>query len=142
MQISEIFWKKQPIISGYPPYLFYGKIILLLSGNMLHAKAGTIRYCWFSRLPIEWFCWVAAFILLYFSNPDTHHFTLCPLENMGIQWCPGCGLGRSIALLLHGRIQASFHLHMLGIPAFLVLVYRIYCLTKPMITVIYKNNHE
>ncbi|WP_325636490.1 DUF2752 domain-containing protein [Parapedobacter sp.] len=84
----------------------------------------------FSKLPIEWVCWVSALFLLYFSNPHTHHFSLCPLDNVGIAWCPGCGLGRSIALLMHGELQESIRMHRLGIPAFLVIVHRIYNLSR------------
>ncbi len=44
---------------------------------------------------------------------------------MGISWCPGCGLGHSIAFLLHGNIYNSLHAHWLGIPALLIILYRI-----------------
>ncbi|WP_436830833.1 DUF2752 domain-containing protein [Parapedobacter sp. DT-150] len=83
-----------------------------------------------SALPIELLCWTTALVLLYFSNPHSHHFTLCPLENMGLDWCPGCGLGRSIALFMHGEIPASFRMHWLGIPAFGVIAHRIYALSR------------
>jgi Protein of unknown function (DUF2752) len=49
---------------------------------------------------------------------------------MGITWCPGCGLGHSIAFLLHGDIRNSFHAHWLGIPALVIILYRIYDLVK------------
>ncbi len=84
----------------------------------------------FSKWPIEWMCWISALFLLYFSNPHVHHLSLCPLDNLGITWCPGCGLGRSIALLMHGELQESIRMHWLGIPAFLVIVHRIYSLSK------------
>jgi len=82
------------------------------------------------KLPIEGLCWTAALVLLYFSDPHNHHFTLCPLENTGLKWCPGCGLGRSIALFMQGKIGASFAMHWLGIPAFFVILQRIYILSK------------
>lgn len=84
----------------------------------------------FSKLPIEWMCWVSALFLLYISDPHAHHFSLCPLDNIGIRWCPGCGLGRSIALLMHGELQESIGMHWLGVPAFLVIVHRVYRLSK------------
>lgn len=96
----------------------------------------------FSNLPIEWACWVSALALLYLSNPHSHHFTLCPLENMGGDWCPGCGLGRSIALLMHGEIRASFGMHWLGIPALLIIVHRIYRLSQISYISWKKNNHH
>lgn len=85
---------------------------------------------WVQKLPVEWVCWVSALVLLYAGDPQTHHFTLCPLENAGIGWCPGCGLGRSITLFMHGEIGASFKLHWLGIPAFFVILHRIVSLSK------------
>lgn len=87
----------------------------------------------FSKLPIELICWVTALVGLYFVNPGAHHFTLCPLQHLGVDWCPGCGLGRSISLLMHGEFKASVAMHILGIPAFLVLVHRVYVLAKPTV---------
>ncbi|WP_317615108.1 DUF2752 domain-containing protein [Parapedobacter composti] len=83
-----------------------------------------------ATLPLELVCWITALVALYLTNPHEHHFTVCPLENMGVGWCPGCGIGRSIALLMHGEITASLAMHWLGIPAFLVIIHRIYILLK------------
>lgn len=84
----------------------------------------------FSKWPIELVCWVGALILLYCASPDAHHHTLCPLGAAGLSWCPGCGLGRSISLLMHGDIMGSVQMHVLGIPAFGVLLFRIYTLVR------------
>lgn len=89
----------------------------------------TIR---FSKLPIELICWMTALAALYFVNLGNQHFTLCPLGSIGFDWCPGCGLGRSISLLMHGDFKASIAMHGLGIPAFLVLIHRIYVLTNQL----------
>ena len=77
------------------------------------------------KLPLELMMWSAALILLALLHPSPNHFTLCPLENMGIYWCPGCGLGRSISYLLHGEIKSSIQQHWFGIPALYILIYRI-----------------
>jgi hypothetical protein len=75
--------------------------------------------------------WVLALIALAVSNPAAPgHFTLCPLSLLGFTWCPGCGLGHSIAFLFHGDIKSSFHAHWLGIPALIILLYRIYQLGR------------
>lgn len=95
-----------------------------------------------SKLPIEWMCWMIALLLLYFSNAHVHHFSLCPLENMGFDWCPGCGLGRSIALLMHGEFQKSMQMHWLGIPVFCVIVHRIYILSGIAYTNWIKTYHH
>ncbi|WP_332911961.1 DUF2752 domain-containing protein [Algoriphagus boritolerans] len=39
------------------------------------------------------------------------HLSLCPLNQLGFEWCPGCGLGRSMNLLAHGDFQASWSMH-------------------------------
>lgn len=74
--------------------------------------------------------WVSALILLAFTNPYEHHFTLCPLANLGLDWCPGCGLGRAISHILHGNFTESFKMHWLGFPALMLIGYRIYSLIK------------
>ncbi|WP_255563630.1 DUF2752 domain-containing protein [Mucilaginibacter rivuli] len=68
--------------------------------------------------------WVSAMIALAFSDPAKPHFTLCPLKLMGITWCPGCGLGHSISYLFRGEFRSSFHAHWLGVPALIIIFYR------------------
>jgi len=51
--------------------------------------------------------------------------SLCLLRNLGVDACPGCGLGRSIAHLFAGRFAESFAAHPLGAAAVLILVARI-----------------
>ena len=53
---------------------------------------------------------------------------------MGFNWCPGCGLGHSIAFLLHGDIRNSWHAHWLGVPALVIIVYRIVELVRMNLT--------
>lgn len=79
----------------------------------------------FSKWPLELIIWSAGLLLLAFSCPDSDHFTLCPLANAGISWCPGCGLGRSVSYLLHGELERSLNQHWFGIPAFIILIHRV-----------------
>lgn len=75
---------------------------------------------------IELCIWLAALILLAFTDPVSHpHFGLCPLAGIGINWCPGCGLGRSVIFILHGNLATSLQQHWFGVPALLILVNRI-----------------
>ncbi|RYD85950.1 MAG: DUF2752 domain-containing protein [Sphingobacteriales bacterium] len=87
------------------------------------------RTNWIKTLFAKYFeltFWVAAIIALAATNPATDgHFNLCPLKLAGITWCPGCGLGHSIAWLLKGNISQSFHAHWFGIPALLIICWRI-----------------
>jgi hypothetical protein len=82
--------------------------------------------------PLELFCWISALVLLATADPHAHHFTLCPLANLGITWCPGCGLGRSITSLFHGELSASFSHHWLGLPALALIGNRIFQLSKQL----------
>lgn len=74
------------------------------------------------KVNFEAWVWFAGLTILAILKPDAHtHFTICPFRLMGIEWCPGCGLGRSISYLFHGNISASYHCHILGIPTALYL---------------------
>lgn len=77
-------------------------------------------------LSLEGIVWLVSLIYLAtLSNNIEQHFTFCPLSNLGFEHCPGCGLGRSISMILHGHFIESFDFHWLGIPALLIIVYRI-----------------
>lgn len=75
--------------------------------------------------------WVSAIILLLIFNPaQQSHYSFCLFKNLGIKFCPGCGLGHSISYLLHGNLYASINAHPLGIVALPVILYRILKLAK------------
>ncbi|MCA5004846.1 DUF2752 domain-containing protein [Sphingobacterium bovistauri] len=77
-------------------------------------------------LPLELIIWVVALIVLYHLDVhDKEANSLCPIHSAGLGWCPGCGLGRAIGLLMHGYVSESIEMHWFGIPTFLVLLYRI-----------------
>src|SRR5215217_1603038 len=82
----------------------------------------------------ELIIWVLALVMLGVATPmehgHLHHFSLCPLASVGIEWCPGCGLGRSVTQLMHGNFAESWKYHWLGLPALLMIVYRIVELIK------------
>jgi hypothetical protein len=85
------------------------------------------------KLPVELMAWLGGLFLLALSNPALHHYTLCPFANLGISWCPGCGLGRSISALFHFEFARSFRYHWFGIPAFFILLHRVWQLSKKTI---------
>lgn len=51
-------------------------------------------------------------------------WTLCVFHSLGLELCPGCGLGHSIGFLVRGAFAASFEAHPLGVPIFAVLLAR------------------
>ncbi len=80
----------------------------------------------FLRQNLEAFAWISA--ILYFALSPVHsenHFTICPLSLAGFEYCPGCGLGRSMILLLHGNVSESFATHPLALFALVILAFRI-----------------
>ena len=82
------------------------------------------------KLPLELIIWMSALLFLAFTASGSSHSSLCPLDNFGFKWCPGCGLGRSLRFLLHGEFSLSFDNHWFGIPAFIILFHRIVQLFK------------
>jgi hypothetical protein len=88
------------------------------------------RYFAFLRsVKLEAVIWMAGLAALAFIDPySSEHLSICPLHNLGFDFCPGCGLGRAISFLFRGDITASFEAHPLGIPALLILCHRIFVL--------------
>jgi hypothetical protein len=82
------------------------------------------------KFPPEAFIWIVALITLFFVNPSANHFTICPFHHLGLDFCPGCGLGRSISYLLSGHFRESFESHPLGLFAVIILLHRIQQLIK------------
>ena len=75
---------------------------------------------------LEAFIWIT--VIVYFAAspiPSGEHFTICPFSLAGFEHCPGCGLGRSLILLLHGHIAESLQMHPLAILALVVLATRV-----------------
>ena len=97
----------------------------------------TLRFILFKikQVPLEAWIWTTGLIVLAFYNPyDESTITICPLHHMGLDFCPGCGLGRSISFFFHGELRLSFATHPLGIVSFFILVLRIITLTKKSLT--------
>jgi len=90
---------------------------------------------WISRFPLELIFWIGSLVALFFLNPHAaSHMSLCPLSQLGFDWCPGCGLGRSMSLLLSGEFEASWSMHPLAMLAFVVIFSRIWQLIKNLKT--------
>ena len=75
---------------------------------------------------LEAVIWILGLSYLAIFNPiSDHHFTICPIKNLGFSFCPGCGLGESISYLFRLEITESFSSHPLGLFAFVILLQRI-----------------
>ena len=86
-----------------------------------------------------WF-WILALLSLALSTP-THetHFSFCIFKMMGIDFCPGCGLGHSIIFLFHGDLIESWNTHPLAILAVAVLIHRIFVILRKDIKLLKLN---
>ncbi len=83
------------------------------------------------RIDFEVLFWLLAFLYLSVINPyQPKHLDFCLFSLVGIENCPGCGLGKSISMIFHGDIVGSFNSHPLGIPALILIIRRIYQLIK------------
>lgn len=78
------------------------------------------------RLPWEAAWWTVALVSLACTDPSGEGLLrLCPLDWLGLTFCPGCGLGHGIAHLFRGDLAASVHAHPLAPLAVAVLSHRI-----------------
>ncbi len=79
-----------------------------------------------SLIKLEMLIWISAIGFLLLINPyNQDHHSLCFFKNLGIEFCPGCGLGRSISLIFRGDLSGSFQMHPLGIPVLAMILMRV-----------------
>lgn len=79
---------------------------------------------------LELIFWVSGFTYLSLFSPEHNHFSFCPLKQLGFSWCPGCGLGKSISMILRLDIIQSFKFHPLGAFAITIIILRIVQIIK------------
>ncbi len=82
--------------------------------------------------PLELILWIGSIIAILTINPYSDSFSLCPLHNLGLDWCPGCGLGKGMNLLARGEFKASWEMHPLASLAYGVIFHRIWILIKQL----------
>jgi hypothetical protein len=83
-------------------------------------------------LHFEWMALTAGLLLMALLDPFAGQASLCLIERAGFSYCPGEGLGRSMALAFRGEFSASFQLHPAGIAA-------IFILTGRILSIFYRN---
>src|SRR5690625_368370 len=76
-------------------------------------------------MKFEWVALLAMLMLATTLDPASSEPYYCLLQQLGSELCPGCGLGRSMALAAQGSYQASIQMHPMGIVAISVLLFRI-----------------
>ena len=83
--------------------------------------------------------WSLGLIFLFFIDPTRETITFCLFKWAGFNSCMGCGIGRSIHYALHLQLGQSLNTHFFGIPATVILIYRVF---KLCFTSKHKYHHE
>ena len=81
---------------------------------------------------IEWIVFLGGLFLMAIMDPFTTGHSLCAFDALGIPFCPGEGLGHSIAFLFRGDFSAALQANFMGPIAVLVLSARIIKLWKEL----------
>ncbi|MFN5332606.1 MAG: DUF2752 domain-containing protein [Bacteroidota bacterium] len=85
-----------------------------------------------SQWPLELIFWIGCILSILTINTEVKAFSLCLLHQLGLDWCPGCGLGRAMKLLASGEFQASWQHHPAAGLAYGVIFHRIWVLVKQL----------
>lgn len=88
---------------------------------------------------VELLFWSLALVALYFDWGHHLGFSLCLWSSLGFEFCPGCGLGRSIHSLLHGQWVRAWQFNPLGYLAIPILFLHLFSLSKSLINEQGKN---
>lgn len=79
---------------------------------------------------LEWSVFLVGLILLAMMSPENNGHTWCLFEYAGIGFCPGEGLGHSIAYTFRGDLSSAINAHFAGPAAVLILSFRIIHILK------------
>lgn len=93
-------------------------------------------------LHFEWIVLLTGFLLVIFMDPFADAASFCPIDRLGFEFCPGCGLGKSVALAARGHLSASLQSHPLGFLAVAVIIGRIGSIFRRNYNLIKEKNHE
>jgi hypothetical protein len=82
----------------------------------------------FTKLFFLHFEWVALMGLLLMAaliNLESTGISFCIFDRVGFSFCPGEGIGRSIAFAFRGSFVESVNAHPAGLPAILIIITRV-----------------
>ena len=82
---------------------------------------------------LEWVVLLTGLVLMAILNPYTLETSWCLIDLIGFTYCPGTGLGHSIAYLFRGEIINSLEANLMGPVAVVVLSLRIINIWKDLI---------
>ncbi|MEX0608232.1 MAG: DUF2752 domain-containing protein [Balneolaceae bacterium] len=67
-------------------------------------------------------------------DPATTGTSFCLFDLAGVSFCPGEGLGHSVAYTFRGDLSSAFQAHLAGPVAVFILTFRILHIWKKLIT--------
>lgn len=79
---------------------------------------------------------------MIFLDPFGQSASICPIDRMGFDFCPGCGLGKSVAFAVRGNLSASLQSHPLGLFAILIIIARIGSVFRRNVNLNKEQNNE
>jgi hypothetical protein len=79
----------------------------------------------FIQKHVEWVVFGTGLLLLGLMNPENTGISFCLFEWVGISFCPGEGLGHSIAYTFRGDLSSAMNAHFAGPAAIAILSFRI-----------------
>jgi hypothetical protein len=71
---------------------------------------------------LQAFSWTIVLVVLFFMDRGSASGSLCLFRFLGLENCPGCGIGHSISEALHFNFSKSFEAHIMGLPATFFLI--------------------
>lgn len=84
----------------------------------------------FIKQNLEWLTFFVGLILMGTMDPFTEGSSFCLFDMIGIPFCPGEGLGHSIAWFFRGEFSQSFQANLFGPIAVIILSSRILLIWK------------
>lgn len=93
-------------------------------------------------LHFEWVALATGLVLMATLTPGGSAASLCPLDYFGVDYCPGEGLGNSIAYFFRGNVMNSINAHPAGIPAVFILTGRIFYIFYRNLTNLKTQKHD
>ena len=73
----------------------------------------------------EWIALLSGLTFVALLDPFSQSASICMINRLGFDFCPGCGLGKSVAFAVRGNVSASIQSNPLGFLAILIIITRI-----------------
>lgn len=88
----------------------------------------------FFKKHFEWMAFFFGLLLMASMNPGETGLSFCIFDRVGIPFCPGEGLGHSIAFIFRGEFKEALEANLMGPAAVVLLSARIVSIWKSLLT--------